>query len=154
MYASFCCKLSYAKFAPDFAGKVCTHNEIAAFLAKCCDLANAKYVADFAAKLTKRDILIVAMYRLPEFIHLVIRDSFSHVSGDFKNIHSFNLIFGFVEMWLRKLKSTYRLKLEPNGHMFFRKKSTSTMLKTHCPVLFRSVRTKNSGCSRPCRAVL
>ena len=51
MCASFCCELSYAKFALDFAGKVCTHNEIAAFLAKCCDLANAKCVADFVAKL-------------------------------------------------------------------------------------------------------
>ena len=68
MCASFCCELSYAKFALDFAGKVCTHNEIAAFLAKCCDLANAKCVADFAAKLTKRVILIVAMYRLPEYV--------------------------------------------------------------------------------------
>ena len=96
---------------------MCTHNEIAAFLAKCCDFAYANYVADFAAIL-KKGILLessdVQTAKTKSFFS-IRDDSFAHEFGDFSDMCTVCFDFPLWEkLWLSKSqsKSTTTLTLK------------------------------------------
>ena len=96
---------------------MCTHNEIAAFLAKCCDFAYANYVADFAAIL-KKGILLessdVQTAKTKSFFS-IRGDSFAHEFGDFSDMCTVCFDFPLWEkLWLSKSqsKSTTTLTLK------------------------------------------